>query len=648
MELCFLFWLFSIAHGLEKTEGGLDKFVEDVIDTWQIRSPTIIYQDDPFDLCRKRSWILCLSNAGDMNELAKHLVDIYSQTKHDGLIFLGQHGHGKLLKKLADDAPLLLSTNYPIFMPTSYKTDIKLRLDSNVLFFEEKNVGNYDLYDIFAVKGGPSIALEVGRWNNDNGMVLRKRMNRWDRRTDLKGAIFVNGVSENPGWCDFIRDTNGNLIGTEGWYQEMLFYITDQLNLKVEPFVNPWGSKLLENGSWTGAVGNLQFGKVDTISSGLGITLQRSYAINYPIATNRSPLTFIAAIPKGSTPNMWVYVGVFGIYQWMIFLIALLLVATALSLMEILSEDQSDREFGTERESQKNLLDSSASALAMVCLYTLQMGSHTESKQLAPRFLTITACMLTLIMFIFYTGDITAQMTSGPGEIPINNFQDVIYHGYKVICQSTYYENVLATAKPGSAMLEVYDNHFDKKEEEDMDNSIEGLREVIQDPESKTLMYASPDSYMPKTPAEKAVTDQIFPLKKLDDTLYSIGTLALTKDSEFHQIFNHYILKALETGEYKRLYHNHHMDLFIKESFNMPEPQPLEITNVMFCFICLAFGICLSFIQVMIEFLRKKLTKQQSWAKDGTNIRDDNMKRERKERGKGNGGLEGKSFTEIE
>ena len=195
MELCFLFWLFSIAHGFEKTE-VLDKFVEDLIDTWQIRSPTIIYQDDLPELCRKRDWILCLSNAWDMSELAQHMVDIYSQTKHDGLIFLG-HGHEKLLKKLADDAPLLLSTNYPIFMPISYKTDVKLRLDSNVLFYEEKNVVNYDLYDIFAVKGGPHITLEVGNWDIDNGMRLMTGLNRWDRRTDLKGVNFKNSFADN-------------------------------------------------------------------------------------------------------------------------------------------------------------------------------------------------------------------------------------------------------------------------------------------------------------------------------------------------------------------------------------------------------------------------------------------------------------------
>ena len=177
------------------------------MDTWKIRSPTIIYQDDLPELCMKRQWVLCLSNDWDTNELAEHLVEIYRQRKHDGLIFLGEQGHEQLLKKLGGDVPLtlfstkytvnLFSTNYPSFMPTSYKTDIRLRLDSNIIFYKENFISNYDLYDIFAVKGGPPITLEVGKWDIDNGMRLMTGLNRWDRRTDLKGVNFKNSFADN-------------------------------------------------------------------------------------------------------------------------------------------------------------------------------------------------------------------------------------------------------------------------------------------------------------------------------------------------------------------------------------------------------------------------------------------------------------------
>ena len=151
---------------------------------------------------------------------------------------------------------------------------------------------------------------------------------------------------------------------------------------------------------------------------------------------------------------------------------------------------QSETEFGTKRGSdRKYKLDSASSAFSIVCLYVLQMGSHTSSKKLAPRLLTLTMSILTLLVFIFYTGDITADMTSGPSDIPIHNFEDVIYHNYKVVTFSPYYEYILASSNPGSAMLEVHNTRFEmKKDHED------ALNAMIQDTDSKTLYYGTESS----------------------------------------------------------------------------------------------------------------------------------------------------------
>ena len=58
-------------------------------------------------------------------------------------------------------------------------------------------------------------------------------------------------------------------------------------------------------------------------------------------------------------------------------------------------------------------LRSASSGFALVCLYAIQMGSHTDSKSLAPRLLTLTTSMLTLLLFVYYANDITADITAG-------------------------------------------------------------------------------------------------------------------------------------------------------------------------------------------------------------------------------------------
>ena len=114
---------------------------------------------------------------------------------------------------------------------------------------------------------------------------------------------------------------------------------------------------------------------------------------------------------------------------------------------------------------------------------------------------------------------------------------------------------------------------------------------------------------------EGAIYDQLFTIKLND--LSKEGTyFALQKDSEFLGIFNYYLLKEIEHGITKRLYRKYHMDLFAKEQFGMPEPQPLGMNNVMFTFILLGFGICSAAVIAVFEWttMKCKRNKKLAWA----------------------------------
>ena len=461
--------------------------------------------------------------------------------------------------------------------------------------------------------------MKVGKWNFNNGMTLVRSLNRWDRRTNLNETKFVNCFAYNIGYAEFVKDENGKITGSRGLLQDMLYYITERLNLTIEIMETQWKNQLLDNGTWTAGIGLLQREEVDVVSSLLGVNLQRSDFIDYPIPVYYEPITLIAAIPKGVSPNMWVYLEVFGFNQWMLFIAFLAFMAMGLVVIFSWSDEKLRGEFGIKRGSNKSYqLNSASSALAMVFLYTIQMGSHTNSKKLSPRLFTITMSILTLIFFLFYTSDITAEMTSGPPNIPIRTFDEVVLHNYKVITHSSYYKNILARSKPGTAKLEVYNNHFEMKKD-----WTEAMKAVTQDSESRTLFYGTSLALVPTptpTPSQKMLTDGAFGLK-MDDPVYAIGGLGLQKDSEFLQIFNHYILKALEGGDFKRLYRRNFIDLYTKEKFEMMEAQSLGLNNVLFCFTSLGLGICVSHIIVMLEFMITKIFKEKisangKWAKN--------------------------------
>ena len=427
VKCCLVVSLFAIAQGSYSVE--LETFIEETISTWQLVSPTLLVQGDLPSLCMRLEWILCLSTDFDTDNLVQHLALIYNQRKQDGVFYLGSQGHEEVLEQLGKVFPAMLTSNYPIFMPYSYHDKIKLRLDSNILFYEEKSLSRYELYDIFAVKAEPPIIEQVGNWDMKNGLSLLKSMNRWDRRRDLKGAPFVNAVMGFRFLASFIRDENGNITGTTGYSQEQLFHIIDKLNVTTEIVETPWNFTFHKNGFYGGGLGMLQRREVDVFSIALGINLNRSHYIDYPLPTLRNQRSLIAAIRNRTSISVWVYVRVFGLTQWIVSLAVLMVVATCISVSLAMTTDKSNIEFGTKKSSKKDYkLNSISSGFALVYLYVIQMGSHTNSSQLSARFLTFTISLLTLLLFTYYTTDITSEMTTGPPKIPIRNFQDVIDH----------------------------------------------------------------------------------------------------------------------------------------------------------------------------------------------------------------------------
>ena len=144
--------------------------------------------------------------------------------------------------------PKMFTSDCPAFMPVEYSDRIEHRLDNNILFYEKIGQVRYNLVDIFAIKGGRAIVLDMGTWEKGSGLQLERKINRWDRRNDLMGAKFVNTFKYNRDYSYFIynnsngeivlqnesRCCNGTIIGSGGTYQDLLFYMTDRLNITVE------------------------------------------------------------------------------------------------------------------------------------------------------------------------------------------------------------------------------------------------------------------------------------------------------------------------------------------------------------------------------------------------------------------------------
>ena len=111
---------------------------------------------------------------------------------------------------------------------------------------------------------------------------------------------------------------------------------------------------------------------------------------------------------------MWVFVTVFGPAQWAVFLVllAVLAVLVAATAKDVRVDNEE------EARGSASIRHVVQSSLLTALLFSAQMGEHPPPRaRTAIRLLTLTLSLLSLLMFVYYTNDITATMTSGPPKV---------------------------------------------------------------------------------------------------------------------------------------------------------------------------------------------------------------------------------------
>ena len=595
-------------------------FLKDILSNFKLTSPTILFDShqsgEVLEICKTRQWVLCLDQTNEQNEMALHLAMLYEKRRQDSVIFLGNDGD--LVRHVAALEPSMFRSSSPIFLPVKLSDVIDLKLDSNIIFFEKKD-SQYMLIDKFSVKGSLPLVSTLGTWMETTGLQLERRINRWERRSDLRRMTFHNTLSPNGRFADFIFDEdNTTIIGSKGWFQEKLFYITEALNLTVTIFED----EIIVDGKPRQhyCTDLLLMNLTDVCSQGIPIFPKANWSYSMP--TDRQPQTLLAGVPTGTAPHSYVYMEIFGFLQWIVFLCALIIISLAMQFSHyILKENNDDRMW---------------EGFVTPYLFLLQKGNHPETSHFSKRLLSFTTSILTLLMFIYYSNDITSKMTAGSAPISVRTFDDVINLGYKVIIVGEHHLMLLAESKEGSAKHDVYKLYFE--EDHKKIKAYYAYERLVTEKDPKMTQEAMPEK--PKwfdwtkenlVLAEKMILEDektLFycastcvgkPLKEgkvvaldMDDTFYTLGGFALRTDSEFLSVFNHYLLKAFQSGILKRLDMKWNVDRKSPIKIGITKPEPLGINNIMFPFACLAVAIIISVAMSVIEKVVKKVKVMKS------------------------------------
>ena len=393
---------------------------------------------------------------------------------------------------------------------------------------------------------------------------------------------------------------------TVGYFMEKLHYLLEGLNLKEKIMLCrsqkcwPYG-KANTPTRFRGARTWLDIRAADVWSEGMGtsgasgIALMATHLKDVSIQTNWGIMSLVAGKPKGSQINFWVYLRVFGIVSWAVFVSLLAGFVLAMATIKEMSSQ------GSEVSKFDNIL----SGIATAYYYTFQLGEHHDERRHrgSTTVLTLTLSLLTMFIWIYYTGDIIAEMTSGPGPHPVNNFDDVLTHDYEVVAQS-FYGNQLKSAK-SKAQRDVYNLYLRELKEGQTRYSTKNFRSPLSTAykNPRKLAFAPLNKYAEQNSTMLAGLTWL----KIDEKSRTHAGFVLQQNSEFKQCFNHYIMKMMEGGILKRLQKKWlYGPLYVNEEFSLAEPEPLSFSNVLFLFNVLGVGIVASIGIFFVEWTQVK------------------------------------------
>jgi hypothetical protein len=247
--------------------------------------------------------------------------------------------------------------------------------------------------------------------------------------------------------------------------------------------------------------------------------------------------------------------------------------------------------------------------VSLVMLMIMQIGYKVSIKTFSAKFLLLTTCATTWIIFTYYTSDLTARMTSGPADIPIKSFHDVKEQDFTVITMSdTSNHMFLKLSQPGSAMNSFYYDTMHENDNAYIDTIEDAINFLLN---TKKVLYW--DS------ALELAKDSRFKALIMEDSIYAHHVWAFQKNSDFTEFFNFHLHKLKESGMRDRLYSTW-MYRSNKDSSTMADAISIGYENSVLPFLLFACGIIMSVVTVAFEKLKRKIKPLKSGQMHGSDV----------------------------
>ena len=475
------------------------------------------------DLCLETSFpVVCAGNG--KSEVLDYLESQLSNSVPSSVL-LSQGDHRTLVTEWRESPHLFGQSNVWI-IPLEYEHMLPLRLDSRVVLYNGSDTDGYSLHESYAVNGGAPITQKVSEWHpkKETNEEIKLLENVVDKRSNLNGVVIRYSWFHNPPFVRFVKDSSGVVVNYGGFYVDIFSELKSRLNFTAEYIPakpgEKWGGKT-RNGTWNGMVGMLMRDEIDYSAIACGINQQRQQVVDFSFPIRGNLFTALTSTTTKPKLNVWAYMQIFPSTAWAG--LAALLVFGALGFSFASRESFSE-------------------SLGLMMRLLIQLGHASSMRGRAAKAMLLVSALGLNLLFIYYTGDLTAKMTSAPPKVDIGSFEDVKELGYRVIyfAFGLRMDLVMRAAPEGSAMRWVYDEQIKDNDDARMTTLAATFKRAAEEP--KVLAYTIHRPWTEDT-AEK----QLVPLDITEKLTIYEGS-PMQKNSEFLELFTHHTVRLQESG----------------------------------------------------------------------------------------------------
>ena len=274
---------------------------------------------------------------------------------------------------------------------------------------------------------GPLVLEKIGEWTNSYGLMVYDPI-IWRRRANLHGARVRATVIDLPVMStNFSFDHQGKLIGGKGFLFDLWHVLEGDLNFTSSLSLTidgKFGGKT-RNGTWDGMVGMLLRDEADVILSSLTKTSIRYQVIDFTIPLfPKVHCTFISPRIYGTVTNLTLYVKRFSVLTWAMIFMMTLILAIAFYIVN----DSGVNRFHSMSDSEAF---GPLQSVGFTAMMLMQLSYNVSIRSTSAKILFMSCSIFAYIIFTFFACDLIAGMTTGPKEVPVKSFQDVLDRGYQ-------------------------------------------------------------------------------------------------------------------------------------------------------------------------------------------------------------------------